>query len=149
MKPIVTWILIADGARARVVEHTGPGKGLTEVPGLKFSDERMRAGEIMADRPGRSFSSAGHGRSAMEQQTDPVDKREADFVAGVAEIIAENNTAKKFDRLIIAAAPQALGDLRKAMTPQIQETIIAEIPKDLTRIPNNELGKHFEQVLAV
>jgi len=149
MKPIITWILIADGARARVLENTGPGKGLSEVPGLEFADEKLRAGEIMADRPGRSFSSAGHGRSAMEPQTDPVDKREADFAASIAEVIASKHQDKLFERLIIAAAPQAMGDLRKVLSPQVQATVIAEIPKDLTKIPNDQLAKHFEHVLAV
>ena len=37
MKKTVTWVLIADGAQARVLENTGPGKGLRQVEGLDFS----------------------------------------------------------------------------------------------------------------
>jgi len=149
MKPTVTWILIADGNRARVLENTGPGKGLQAVPGLEMAIESMRSGEIMADRAGRSFSSSGNGRSAMEPPTDPVDKREADFAKSLALMLSEKLAKKAFDRLIIAAAPQALGDLRKAISPQVQATVLTEMAKDLTRIPNADVIKHFESVLAV
>jgi len=149
MKPTITWILIADGARARVVAHAGVGKGLSEVNGLEFAQEPLKTQDIMADKQGRSFNSGGPGRAAMEIPTDPVEKREADFVAGLARMLDEKLQKKAFDRLILAAAPQALGTLRKSISSQVKQTVMAEIPKDLTNIPNTELGKHFEDVLAV
>ena len=48
MKAKVTWILIADGATAKVFEHTGPGKGLRAVDDLMFEQTPLKAGEIMA-----------------------------------------------------------------------------------------------------
>lgn len=148
MKPTITWVLIADGARARVLEHKGPGKGLREVRGLEFSDEHLRSGDIMADRPGRSFSSSGHDRSAMEPKTDPIDKREADFVAKLAEVLDKKLSEGAFDRLILTAAPHALGDLRKVLTPQLQAKVAAELAKDLTKIPNQDIIKHLDGLLA-
>lgn len=103
----------------------------------------------MADRPGRAFASAGHGRSAMEPATDPVEKIEVDFAKSLADMLNEKLTKKAFDRLIIAAAPQALGNLRKAFSPQVQATILAEMAKDLTRIPNTDVIQHFEDVLVI
>lgn len=149
MKPKTTWILIADGARARVLQNTGPGKGLAEVKGLEFAQDRLKTQDIMADKPGRAFASAGHGRSAMEPPTDPVEKREADFVADLARVLDAQFAEGAFDRLIVAAAPTALGTLRKAMTPRVGAVISAELPKDLTKIPNADMGKHLEEVLAV
>lgn len=149
MKHKTTWILIADGARARVLSHTGTGKGLDEVEGFEFAAERLRTQDIMADKPGRSFSSAGSKRSAMQPQTDPVDKREADFVRELAEMLDKQLRKNAFDRLIIAAAPKALGDIRKSLSPQVQTKILAELSKNLTSIPNDDIEKHFEDVLAV
>ena len=62
MKPTVTWVLLADGAQAKVFEHAGPGSGLTPVDDLAFEEEPLKAQDIMADRPGRTFSSVGTGR---------------------------------------------------------------------------------------
>lgn len=55
----------------------------------------------------------------------------------------------RFDRLIIAAAPTALGDIRPALSDGVKQTIIAELPKDLTNVPNPQLARHFEQLLAI
>lgn len=149
MKPTITWILIADGARARVLTNNGPGKGVQEVAGMVFTQTPLKSGDIMADRPGRSHASVGKGRSAMQPATDPVDKREADFVNNLANVLDAKLREKSFDRLIIAAAPQALGTLRNAISPQLSEKVAHEVAKDLTHIPNTEIGKHFEDVLAV
>lgn len=149
MKPVITWILIADGANARVMENTGPGKGLKEVEGLSFSQEPLKNQEIVTDKPGRTFNSSAPGRAAMEPPTDPADKRETDFVTMVADVLDEKNKKGKFDRLIIAAAPQALGDLRKAMSSQLKDKVETEISKDYTNIPDSDLDKHFEDVIAV
>ena len=149
MKPSVTWVLIADGAQARVLEYTGPSKGLTQIEGLKFEDARLRSGEIMADRPGRSYSSAGYGRSGMEQRTDPRDHRETEFLRTVAELINKKALENVFRKLVIAAPPQALGDLRKFLSPAATEKVSAEIAKDLTTVPILDLGKHFEGALVM
>ncbi|SFZ82926.1 Protein required for attachment to host cells [Devosia enhydra] len=149
MKPTVTWILIADGAQARVLEHAGPGKGLTQVEDLVFSGSRRKAREIMADRPGRSFASAGTKRSAMEPRTDPVEHEEAEFVRGVAEELEQHHARGAFQRLIVAAAPNALGDLRPVLSNGVREAIVAELAKDLTNVPTAQLDKHFSEFLPV
>lgn len=147
MKAKVTWILIADGATAKVFEHTGPGNGLVVVDDLMFEQQPLKAGEIMADRPGRSFSSVGSGRSAMEPTSDPVAVRERRFVENVAEELERKHQQHAFDRLIIAAAPTALGDLRPVFSKSLRDTIVAELPKDLTNLPTSQLAQHFDDLL--
>lgn len=149
MKKTVTWILIANGAQARVVEHLGPGKGLRAVAGLDFAQPALQAQEIVTDKPGRGFSSSGPARSAMEPRTDPVDHREAEFAKSAAERMARHHASGDFDRLVIAAAPIALGNIRKAMPSQLREAVIAELDKDLTNTPIAQLDKHFDGIFAV
>ncbi len=149
MKAKITWILVADGATAKVFEHHGPGKGLQAVDGLMFEQTPLKAGEIMADRPGRSFSSVGSGRSAMERPSDPVAVRERRFVENVAEELERKHQQHAFDRLIVAAAPTALGDLRPAFSKGLRDAIVAELPKDLTNLPTAQLSQHFDGLLTV
>lgn len=149
MKPTVTWVLVADGAQAKVFEHLGPGKGLHPVEGMQFAEERKKAADIVTDRPGRSFSSVGNGRSAMEPSTDPVQDRERQFVEMVSAELAKRHESGAFRRLVIAAAPTALGDIRPALTPQVRETIIAELSKDLTGLPTSALTTHLADILPV
>jgi protein required for attachment to host cells len=148
MKPIVTWILVADGAQAKVFEHGGPGKGLTAVEGLQFEQEPLRAREINSDRPGRYHGGGVGSRSGMEE-ADPVQVREERFVKSVAEQLEAMRKQGRFDRLIIAAAPSALGDIRPVLSDQVREAIVAELPKDLTNVPRPQLERHFETLLPV
>lgn len=149
MKPVVTWIVIADGTQARVFENAGPGKGLTPVDGLRFEEEALKTSEIMSDRQGRSFSSVGHGRSAIEPRTDPAEYRETEFARKVAAMLDEKQAERAYARLVIAAAPTTLGDLRKALSAATRATIVAELPKDLTNTPRQNLDKQFEGVIAL
>jgi len=149
MKAKTTWILIADGAQAKVFEHAGPGKGLRAVDGMQFEQEPLQAQEIMADRPGRASSAGAAGaRSAMEYSSDPVAVRERRFVENVAEELEKHLQNGEFERLIVAAAPTALGDLRPAFSKGVKDTIVAELPKDLTNIPTPKLEAHFDGLLA-
>jgi len=150
MKAKTTWILIADGATAKVFEHAGPGKGLRAVNEMQFEQEPLQAQEIMADRPGRAASAGAAGaRSAMEYSSDPVAVRERRFVENVAEELEKQLQKGAFERLIVAAAPTALGDLRPAFSKGVRDTIVAELPKDLTNIPTPKLEAHFADMLAI
>ena len=150
MKPTKTWIVVADGDQAKIFEHDGPGKGLHIVKDVGLEQEHLKGRDIMADRPGRTFSPAGPGaRSAVAYQTDPVAEREQRFVERLAQVLDEKHAQGMFDRLVIAAAPTALGDLRPALSEAVKATIIAELPKDLTNIPTAKLAEHFDGLIAV
>jgi protein required for attachment to host cells len=150
MKPTVTWVLLADGAQAKVFAHSGPGSGLSAVEGLLFEEEPLKAQDIMSDRPGRTFSSKGSGgRSGYEYHTDPVQHREATFVKNVAEELDRKYQQSAFSRLIIAAAPTALGNIRSALSDHLREAVVAEMPKDLTNLPTPQLERHFADVLVL
>lgn len=147
MKPIVTWIVTADGGRVRVFENRGPGKGLVPVAGLTVEDAHLRTRDINADRPGRT-ASQGH-VSAMEPPSDAAAQREQAFARAVAETLHQRFAGGAFSRLIIAAAPTALGHLRTALGPALDGAIVAEVHKDLTKVPLADLGAHFKDLLAM
>jgi protein required for attachment to host cells len=151
MKPTVTWVLLADGAQAKVFAHSGPGTGLTAVRDLMFEEEPLKAQDIMADRPGRAFASGPQSaaRSGYEYATDPVEMREANFVRQVAIELDRKFQQSAFGRLIIAAAPTALGELREALSDRLKQAVIAEESKDLTNMPTPQLEKHFDKMLVM
>ena len=57
MKPTTTWILIADGAHARLFANHGPGKGIEALEAIN-GDHRPDS-ELVRDGLGRSFESSG------------------------------------------------------------------------------------------
>jgi protein required for attachment to host cells len=144
-----TWILIADASRARILKNDGPGLGLDAVEDMVFEGENRRVQDILADKPGRSFDSAGGGRHAMEYKSDAKHEDERAFADLLVSVLQEAQGRKHYDQLILIAPPKMLGDLRAALPEALKAVTCAEINKDLTQIPNGEMADHLKDVLAV
>jgi len=149
MKAITTWVVVADGARAKVYLNDGPGKGLAEVPGTGLEGSHAPTREINADRPGRTFDRAGEGRHAKEPPTDPHREAKRKFARQVAELLQDGLNRGAYDRLVLVAPPQALGDLRGQLGKGVQAKVSGELGKDLTHLSVHELPAHIGAVLAV
>jgi protein required for attachment to host cells len=147
MKPTITWIIIADGARARVMQNNGPGKGVQAVAGLLFEGDHSSSSKIMADKPGRTFDSVGNARHAMEPSHDPHDELKAQFVRQIVGELEARTDA--YNRLILVAPPRALGLIRKALPAAVASKVTGELDKDLTHLPNAELPSHLGKLLAL
>jgi protein required for attachment to host cells len=152
-----TWILIADGGRARLFEQERGARTFKPVAERDFVGARAQSREIASDRPGRTFDSSGrgqpgdvgsHGRHAMEPGTDPQRYAEYEFARELRDHLQKAANEHRFDRLVLVAAPKILGDLRSLLPKPVQDTIVAEVNKDLTRTPTAELGAHLDHHLA-
>jgi protein required for attachment to host cells len=148
--PTTTWVLIADGARARVLAQARPFEPLEPAfEQEEFTGSRAQSKEIASDRPGRSFDSGGQGRHAMEPPTDPQRYAKFEFARDLAERLEEAAHAHRFDKLVLVAAPKTLGDLRDLLPDAVKAKVVAEIDKDLTKVPLHELPKHLDSVLKL
>ena len=149
MKPVRTWILVADGAHARIACNLGPGKGIEQPLEAEFDGEARPTREIQADRPGRSFDSGGEGRHAMEPRTDPHQHEKAVFVHDVADYVNAAAQKGRFDRLVLVAPPRVLGELREYLSDAAKANVKGELHKDLTKTPLHELPTHLGEVMAI
>jgi protein required for attachment to host cells len=149
MKPTTTWILIADGGRARIFANEGPGNGIAVVEGAAFEADHRADHELVRDHEGRSFESVGATRHGIQPHTDPHRELKRGFSERLAEMLDKSLAAKSYDRLILVAPPVTLGDLRKALSAHVQAAVYAELHKDLTKTPMRELPEHLAGVLAV
>jgi len=140
----IMWIVVADGGQARFI---------TDVTGslclnAEFTADGRSSAEIGSDRPGRTFDSSGQGRHAMEPPTDPHRHEKHTFATHIADELDRALQRKSFDTLVIVAPPQALGDLRHALSPAVSATITAEFNKDLTNKPLPALTEQLKALLA-
>jgi protein required for attachment to host cells len=149
MKPTTTWILIADGARARIFANRGPGKGIEAVAGGAFDADHRPDREIMSDRPGRAFESVGDARHAIEPHHDAHRELKQAFAEELAALLDAKLAAKTYDRVVLVAPPAMLGDLRASLSEPVRAVVYAEIDKDLTKTPEAELPLCLDAVLAV
>ena len=144
-----TWILVADGSRARIFQYLGPKRVPEIVEHGEFEHPNEPSRDIARAKRGRVFHSADGTRSAMERPTDPHTFEKTRFMAQLADILEEQRMQNRFDRLIVIAPPKALGDFRKLCSAKVLALVDSEIAKDLTKIDHHDLPKHLQSVLNI
>jgi len=149
MKKTVTWILIADGARARILKNEGPGKGLQPAVADEFKQALKPTREIGADRPGRVQESATAERHAIVPRLDWHRFEKERFAKNMAKLLDAAAARNAFDRLILVAPPRTLGDLRAALAPRSRALVTGELGKDLTPLTAAELPDHIYKLLPL
>ena len=136
------WVIVCDGKKALVLENAGDEKFLNLKTKEVFDHPDQPTREIGADAPGRSISSVGHGRSAVEQ-TDWHDQEEERFLHTLAKHLDTEVKAGHVKSIVIVAPPRALGMLRPAYSHDLRKALHAEIDKDLVALPLHEIEKRL------
>ncbi|MGE0006998.1 MAG: host attachment protein [Parvibaculaceae bacterium] len=140
------WILATDGGRALVMRNDGT----TDDPMLtvlrKYDRDVPPTRDLGTDKPGRAHAMVGPGRASMEP-TDLHQQEEDRLMTEVAADLGEDLRVRRFQALVVAAAPAALGALRKAMNDELRKAVVAEVPKDFTNMNLVKLGLALSQAL--
>lgn len=138
-----TWILVADGEKAlflrNLTDHADPN---FEVIREKHQDNPRDSAQG-TDRPGRFNDGPQVQRSAVDD-TDWHMLAKERFAADLADMLYGRAHRGAFDRLVIVAAPKVLGDLRQALHKEVTDRVVAEIPKDFTNHPLDEIERRVK-----
>lgn len=150
-KKTKTWVVVADGAGARILE--GDGAGFTLGSDLNLIEElappegRAHNRDLGTDRPGRTQMASGN-RHAVDPRSSPRELAEEAFMRRIAERLDEAIHARSFDRLFVVAPPRALGSLRKALSADVLAKVEMELDKDLTHLSAGEIKEHVEGAMG-
>ena len=138
--PHDSFVLVADGKKSLFFRNEGD----SEFPNLIVERQDGHADakdrDIKSDGPGRAFSSAGAGRSALEE-ADFHQLEEDRFAAATAEMLRARALLGEYEALIVVAPPRTLGELRKHYHKEVERRLVAEVPKDLVNVPVAEIEK--------
>lgn len=136
------WVVVCDGAKALILENAGDAK----FPNLKtrdvYAQDHKSTRELGTDSPGRSHSSVGHGRSALEQ-TDWHDQAEQAFLTELVHRLDSAVSSHQVKSLIVVAPPRALGMIRTVYSPALRAVVRVELDKDFVKMPVHEIEKHL------
>jgi len=144
MKPPRTWIVVADGARARILLNEGPGKGLAKEP-LRTVDARIPpTRDLGSDRPGRAQAAPGTARHAVQPRADWHTFEKEKFARGIARIINRAADRNAFERLVLVAPSKTLGQMRQELGKAAIARLAGEAAKDMTGVSMHDLPKHLE-----
>ena len=137
------WVMVGDGEKALFFRNEGDAT----YPNLEVVDvleqDNPKTSDQGTDRPGRSFSSVGARRSAM-QETNWHKLEKHRFAKEIADLLYSAAHRGQYSKLVIAAPPMIMGDLRKAFHKEVSAKVVAEVSKDLTNMPAHEI----ERILA-
>ena len=109
MKLERTWIVIADGAHARVWQYSAGRPRLEAIRGMAFEIDLPRTHDIVGDRPGRSFESQGRTRHAKAGRSDPHRELKRRFARTLADALDAKLVDKQYEHLVLVAPPVTLG----------------------------------------
>ena len=132
------WVVLANEARARIVEADELLGELSQVADLVHPESRWKLDELKSDRPGR-IAVGGAARSAMDPHTEPEQVEARRFAREIAATLKKGRDEGRFERIVLAAPPKFLGQLRAELDPRIANCVVAELCKDFTRVGLFEL----------
>jgi protein required for attachment to host cells len=135
-----TWVLVADGEKALFLCNEG-GAVDPKLSVMRIEEQdNPRQGEQVSDRPGRRSDNSVGQRSAMEE-ADWHQLGKDRFAAEMSAMLSRMVKRGHIARVVIVAPPRSLGELRAHLDDAVLNTVVAEIPKTLTRHPLPEIQK--------
>lgn len=143
MKYPITWYLIADGTRARILSRPKPTAKFEVIFAEDASASHLRSGGLVTDRPGHVQESSNSSRHAIEPRHDARQIEQDRFLRTVVEHVNRQGEHKSFDRLMIYAAPRTLGFLRAGLNEAVRRKLAGAHAKDLTKVPLADLPAHL------
>ena len=140
--PWKSWVVVCDGAKALILQNAGDAEilNLQVQETLEHPDEADR--DVGAGKPGRSHQPDGIGGSAVEE-TSWHEQAEDDFLKEVAAKVDELVRDQAARQIVLVAPPKALGTLRPKLSADAQAAITAEVSKDLTNFPIDQIERHL------
>ncbi|HHL21355.1 MAG TPA: host attachment protein [Aliiroseovarius sp.] len=140
------YALIADGARALLVENIGTALAPELAVIRREEQENPPSGAQGTDKPGR-MPDPGQGQRSAVENTDWHQLAEDRFAAGIAEMLGKLAQKGAFREIILVAPPKTLAELREKMPGAVRDRVVAEINKDLTGMPLDKIGVRIKEIL--
>lgn len=133
-----TWIVVADSGTVRIL-HRGENSNLETVAEARADEDGF------INHAQKTGGLAGGRR--IHFASDPRDRgnhhKKRSFAKDIAEWLEAALQQRSYDRLVIAAPPRMLGDIRAALHDAVAERVSAEVAKDLVSRPVGEIAGYL------
>lgn len=125
--PTDTWVVVADGSKARMFRNVGEGIKLS------LKQDHLLDSQDMEAEGGPS------GRQPPETAGSYID--EATFAKELANRLNAAALKEEFAHLFLVADPQTLGQLRPQLHQETTKRLVGELAKTLTNSPLADIEK--------
>jgi protein required for attachment to host cells len=139
----VTWVLVANASAARLYINEGPKKGLRKLREFAHARSRAKLADLITDQSPHGRISIGR-RAACQPATDPRAAEADRFASELKDALETGRREGGFERLIVCAAPQFMGRLRRHLSVPLQRMLTDCFEKDYTKSDARSLSRRLE-----
>ncbi|MFW8636841.1 host attachment family protein [Cribrihabitans pelagius] len=133
-----TWVLVADSEKALFLENVTDAQDPYLEVRSKDEQENPSDQAQSANRPGRFNDGPSVHRSAVDD-TDWHELAKERFASDLADKLYKMAHKGKFEKLVLVAAPDVLGELRQNLHKEVENRVAGEIAKNLTNHPLDKI----------
>jgi protein required for attachment to host cells len=146
----LTWVVVADSARARIFVWRQANGELNELQDLTNSEARLPNRELASGEPGRAVDAGGHhGGHPMTQAQSPREKASQNFARDIAKLMKHACDAHDFERAVLIAPAGFLGSLKGCLDKTTAKRVKATLTNDLTKATPADIQAHLPEPWAL
>lgn len=141
------WALVTDSGCGRLFELERSPARIEEIGNRESPARHLTSHELTTDLSGRESSSAAHSGDTKQPRSDPHDEAERKFVQEWVDGLQKAFGNHRFEHLMLVADPRTLGRLRERMDARLQDAVVAELGRDLTKLATKDLETRLRKEL--
>jgi protein required for attachment to host cells len=143
------WWVIANAARARVLEETDKPGCFRHVADLVHPPSRMKGERLRSDRPGH-VEGTGHGLGSASflPRTDPRVREHERFSRAVAQTVNDGVAQGHCAGLTLVASDPFLGQIKSHLSAQATKLLLRTVSSDYTSVPDADLARRVRAACA-
>ncbi|HBZ43129.1 MAG TPA: Host attachment protein [Maritimibacter sp.] len=141
-----TWVLVADSEKALFLKNVADAENPHLVVISKEEQDNPSNFAQSANRPGR-MPDAGHSQRSALDDTDWHELAKDRFASHLAELLYEKAHRGDYDKIVLCLPPQVIGRVRDELHKEVEQKVVGEVTKLLTKHPIAEIEKILKDEL--
>jgi protein required for attachment to host cells len=138
------WLIVANAARARVLEETDRPGAYAHVADLVHPQSRQKGVELGGDRPGHAHAEGrGLAGTSYVPHTDPREREHDRFAREVAAAVNDGVARDRCAGITLVASDPFLGLLKSHLGSQARKLLLRTIAADYTTLRDDELARRI------
>lgn len=138
------WLVVANAARARVLEDMDEPRAYSHVADLVHPRSRFKGEQLGGDRPGH-VEGVGHGlgSAAYLPRTDPREREHDRFAREVAGWVNAGVAEGRCAGVTLVASDPFLGQLKSHLSVQSRKLVLRTLAADYTTLRDRDLAERL------
>ncbi len=136
------WILVANASRAKLFATDERAERWDLREEFQHPESRIPSRELLGHFD-KGNAGTKHKPQPEEQPDARQDLEHEKFARELAHRLERGLNDHAYDRLVIAAPPEFLGRLRKAISPRVHQRLMLDMRADYVNVPDRELPERI------